>query len=255
MRLAGKVAVVTGAGAGMGRAIAHLFGQQGAKLVIGDIVAERLEAVAREVREAGGEVTPLVGNIAQRADAEALVQLAVDTYGKIDVLVNTAGIMDLFEGAANFKDETFDKVMGVNVYGPLATTRAAVRFMKEHGGGSIVNASSAAGVGGASAGVVYTASKHAVIGITKNTAVTYAPFAIRCNAMVIGAVGDTAIMETIDMASADMEALGQYGKWHAITPRSLESVEVANLALFLASDEAKGVNGAVVSVDGGWTAH
>jgi NAD(P)-dependent dehydrogenase (short-subunit alcohol dehydrogenase family) len=254
MRLAGKVAVVTGAGAGMGRAIAHLFGKQGAKLVIGDIAPERLETVVREVREAGGEVTPVVGNIAKREDAEALVQTAIDHYGKIDVLVNNAGIMDLFEGAATFKDETYERVMGVNVYGPLVTTQAAVRFMKEHGGGSIVNASSAAGVGGASAGVVYTASKHAVIGISKNTAVTYAPFGIRCNAMVIGAVGDTAIMGTLDMAKADMEALGQYGKWHAVSPRSLESVEVANLALFLASDEAKGISGAVISVDGGWTA-
>jgi len=254
VRLAGKVAVVTGAGAGMGRAIAHLFAKQGAKLVIGDISAERIETVAREVREAGGEVTPLVGNIAKRADAEALVQTAIDTYGKIDVLVNNAGIMDLFEGAANFKDETYERVMGVNVYGPLVTTQAAVRFMKDHGGGSIVNASSAAGIGGGAAGVVYTASKHAVIGLSRNTAVTYAPFGIRCNAMAIGSVGDTAIGATIDMAKADMEALGQYGKWHAVSPRALESVEVANLALFLASDEAKGVNGAVISVDGGWTA-
>jgi NAD(P)-dependent dehydrogenase (short-subunit alcohol dehydrogenase family) len=238
----------------MGRAIAHLFAKQGAKLVIGDISAERIETVAREVREAGGEVTPLVGNIAKRADAEALVQTAIDTYGKIDVLVNNAGIMDLFEGAANFKDETYERVMGVNVYGPLVTTQAAVRFMKDHGGGSIVNASSAAGIGGGAAGVVYTASKHAVIGLSRNTAVTYAPFGIRCNAMAIGSVGDTAIGATIDMAKADMEALGQYGKWHAVSPRALESVEVANLALFLASDEAKGVNGAVISVDGGWTA-
>jgi NAD(P)-dependent dehydrogenase (short-subunit alcohol dehydrogenase family) len=163
--------------------------------------------------------------------------------------------MDLFEGAANFKDETYERVMGVNVYGSLVTTRAAVRFMKDHGGGSIVNASSVAGVGGASAGVVYTASKHAVIGLTKNTAVTYAPAGIRCNAMVIGSVGDTAIGETIDMTKADMEALGQYGKWHGLAPRALASIEVANLALFLASDESKGLNGAIIAVDGGWSAH
>lgn len=255
MRLTDKVAVVTGAGAGMGRAIAHLFAQQGAKLVIGDIIAERLETVTAEVRDAGGEVTGCVGNIALREDAEALVQKAIDQYGKIDVLVNNAGIMDLFEGAATFDDDTYQRVMGVNVFGTLAMTRAAVRFMIEHGGGSIVNASSVAGVGGAAAGVVYTASKHAVIGLSKNTAVTYGPFGIRCNAMVIGAVGDTAITSSLDMAKADAQALGQYGKWHALVPRSLASVEVAQLALFLASDESQGVSGAVISVDGGWTAH
>jgi len=254
MRLAGKVAVVTGAGAGMGRAIAHLFAKEGAKVVLGEIAPDRLETVVQEIREAGGDATGVVGNVAKADDAEALIQTAIDTYGKIDVLVNNAGIMDLFEGAANFKDATYERVMGVNVYGPLATTRAAVRFMKEHGGGSIVNSASAAGVGGAAAGVVYTASKHAVVGITRNTAVTYAPNGIRCNAIAIGAVGDTAIMTGVDMSKADMEALGQYGKWHALaTP--LQSIDIANVALFLASDEAKGVNGAVVTADGGWTAN
>jgi len=254
MRLSGKVAVVTGAGAGMGRATAMLFAKEGATVVIGDIVPERLEGVAQEIRAAGGEVTALVGNIAVRADAEALVQTAIDTYGTIDVLANNAGIMDLFEGVANFKDATYERVMGVNVYGTLVTVQAAVRHMKEHGGGSIVNYASAAGVGGAAAGVVYTASKHAVIGITRNTAFTYAPAKIRCNAIVIGAVGDTKITESLDMAAADMEALGQYGKWHALTPGALESIDIANVALFLASDDARGVNGALVAADGGWTA-
>jgi len=238
MRLAGKVAVVTGAGAGMGRAIAHLFAQEGAKVVLGEIASDRLEAVVHEIRELDGEVTGVVGNVAKAEDAEALIQ----------------GIMDLFEGVANFKDETYERVMGVNVYGPLATSRAAVRFMKEHGGGVIVNSASAAGVGGAAAGVVYTASKHAIIGITRNTAIAYGPAGIRCNAIAIGAVGDTAIMSDADMSKADMEALGHYGKWHGLAT-NLESMDIARVALFLASDEAKGVNGVVLPVDGGWTAH
>jgi len=255
MRLAGKVAVVTGAGAGMGRAIAHLFASEGARLVLGDIARPRLDTVVEEIQgSAGSEAIAVVGDIGQRADAEALVQAAIDTYGTVDVLVNNAGIMDLFEGAANFDDATYARVMGVNVYGPLATTRAAVRHMRGHGGGSIVNAASAAGVGGASAGVVYTASKHALVGITRNTAITYAAHGIRCNAMAIGAVGDTSIMEGVDMSKADMEALGEYGKWHALAA-SLAPVDIARVALFLASDEAKGVNGAIVTVDGGWTAH
>lgn len=254
MRLAGKVAVVTGAGAGMGRAIAHLFAKEGAKVVLGEISPERLDAVVKEIRDLDGEVTGVVGNVAKVQDAEALIQTAIDTYGGLNVLVNNAGIMDLFEGVANFKDATYERVMGVNVYGPLATSRAAVRYMKEHGGGAIVNSASAAGVGGAAAGVVYTASKHAIIGITRNTAIAYGPQGIRCNAIAIGAVGDTAIMSGVDMSQADMEALGQYGKWHALaTP--LESMDIARVVLFLASDEAKGVNGVVLPVDGGWTAN
>ncbi|MBW6455618.1 MAG: SDR family oxidoreductase [Trueperaceae bacterium] len=254
MRLAGKVAVVTGAGAGMGRAIAHLFAQEGAKVVLGEIAPDRLDTVVKEIRDAGGEVTGVVGNVAKVDDAEALIQAAIDTYGKLDVLVNNAGIMDLFEGVATFKDATYERVMGVNVFGPLATSRAAVRYMKEHGGGAIVNSASAAGVGGAAAGVVYTASKHAIIGITRNTAIAYGHQGIRCNAIAIGAVGDTAIMSGVDMSQADMEALGQFGKWHGLATQ-LESIDIARVVLFLASDEAKGVNGVVLPVDGGWTAH
>ncbi|MFU8889392.1 MAG: SDR family oxidoreductase [Trueperaceae bacterium] len=254
MRLAGKVAVVTGAGAGMGRAIAHLFAQEGAKVVLGEIAPDRLDTVVKEIRDAGGEVTGVVGNVAKVDDAEALIQAAIDTYGKLDVLVNNAGIMDLFEGVATFKDATYERVMGVNVFGPLATSRAAVRYMQEHGGGAIVNSASAAGVGGAAAGVVYTASKHAIIGITRNTAIAYGHQGIRCNAIAIGAVGDTAIMSGVDMSQADMEALGQFGKWHGLATQ-LESIDIARVVLFLASDEAKGVNGVVLPVDGGWTAH
>jgi NAD(P)-dependent dehydrogenase (short-subunit alcohol dehydrogenase family) len=102
--------------------------------------------------------------------------------------------------------------------------------------------------------VVYTASKHAIIGITRNTAIAYGPSGIRCNAIAIGAVGDTAIMSGVDMSKADMEALGHYGKWHGLATQ-LESMDIARVVLFLASDEAKGVNGVVLPVDGGWTAH
>ena len=253
MRLSGKVAVVTGAGSGMGKATALLFASEGATVVGSDINAANLEAVTAAATAAGGKMIGVVGNIAKREDAEALIQRAIDDYGQLDALVNNAGIMDAMEGVVNFKDDTFERVMGVNVYGPFVTCRAAVRHMKERGKGAIVNVASVAGVSGAAAGAVYTASKHALIGLSRNTAFTYASFGVRCNTLIVGGV-ETAIMAGADPAKFDHEALGQYGKWHAVNPRTLQPDEVAKLSLFLVSDEASGVNGAEVAVDGGWTA-
>jgi len=253
MRLAGKVAVVTGAGSGMGRATALLFAREGVIVVGSDIDPARIEAVTAEATAAGGKMIGVAGDIAKREDAEALVQRAIDEFGRLDVLVNNAGVMDMMEGVANFKDETYERVFGVNVYGPFVTSRAAVRHMKERGGGAIVNVASVAAVTGASAGAVYTASKHALLGLSRNTAYAYAPFGIRCNTLIVGGV-DTNIMAGADPARLDHEALAQYGKWHAANPRTLKPEEVANLILFLASDEASGVNGTEVAVDAGWTA-
>ncbi len=267
MRLAGKVAVVTGAGSGMGRATALLFAKEGATVVGSDIDAGRIAAVTAEVNAAvaatraatgaaagsGGKMIGVAGNIAKRDEAEALIRRAVEEFGRLDVLVNNAGIMDLMEGVANFKDETFERVFGVNVYGPFVTSRAAVRHMKERGEGAIVNVASVAGVTGASAGAVYTASKHALVGLSRNTAYAYAPFGIRCNTLIVGGV-ETNIMAGADPAKFDHEALAQYGKWHAANPRTLQPDEVARLSLFLASDEASGISGAEVAVDAGWTA-
>jgi len=254
MRLKDKVAIVTGAGSGMGKATARLFAREGALVVGSDIDAGRLEAVTAEVTAAGGRMIGVAGDVSQRQDAEALVQRAIDEFGRLDVLVNNAGIMDLMEGVASFDDDTYARVMGVNVYGPFVTSRAAVRHMKERGGGGvIVNVASVAGVTGAAAGAVYTASKHALVGLSRNTAYTYAPFGIRCNVLIVGGV-ETAIMAGADPTKFDQEALAQYGKWHAVNPRTLQPEEVAALSLFLASDEASGINGAEVAVDGGWTA-
>ncbi|MFN2321693.1 MAG: SDR family oxidoreductase [Trueperaceae bacterium] len=253
MRLEDKVVVITGAGAGMGRAMANRFAAEGAKLVVGEIDPTRLDEVVAEVQAAGGTITGHVGNVADKDDAEKLVQAAIDTYGALDVLVNNAGVMDNFEGVANFSDAQYQRVFGVNVYGPMVLSGAAVRYMKEHGGGSIINVASAAGVGGASAGAIYTASKHAVIGLTRNTAFTYAPNGIRCNAIVAGAVA-TSIGTSMDPSKFDQEAFARYSTYHAITPGQLQSEDIADLALFLASDESKRINGALIAADAGWTA-
>mgnify|MGYP000995363482 CR=1 FL=1 len=253
MRLAGKVAIITGAGSGMGRATALLFAREGATVVGSDIDAARIAAVTAEVTAEGGTMVGVAGNIGKREDAESLVARAIDEFGGLDVLVNNAGIMDHMEGVANFKDETFDRVFGVNVYGPFVTSRAAIAHMKQRGKGAIVNVASVAGVTGAAAGAVYTASKHALVGLSRNTAYAYAPFGIRCNTLIVGGV-ETNIMASADPSKFDHEALAQYGKWHAANPRTLKPEEVAALSLFLASDEASAINGAEVAVDAGWTA-
>lgn len=253
MRLSGKVAVVTGAGSGMGRATALLFAKEGATVLGSDINSDNLEAVTAEANAAGGKMVGVHGDISRREDAEALIRRAIDDHGQLDALVNNAGIMDRMEGVANFRDDTYERVFGVNVYGPFVTSRIAVTHMKERGTGAIVNVSSVAGVTGAAAGAVYTASKHALVGLSRNTAYTYAPFGIRCNVLIVGGV-ETSIMAGADPKLFDHEALAQYGKWHAANPRTLQPDEVANLSLFLVSDAASGVNGAAIPVDAGWTA-
>lgn len=253
MRLKDKVIVITGAGSGTGRAMALRFAAEGARVIGSDVDQERIDSVAAEVRAAGGTMEALRSDVADPTDIADLLGAATDGHGRLDALVNNAGIMDLFEGVARVQDESWHRIMTVNAYGPMATSRLAVRFMKENGGGSIVNISSAAGVGGAAAGAAYTASKHALIGLTRNTAFTYAPHAIRCNALLLGGIG-TNIMAGADMGAADHEALAQLQKWHAAMPAQLDPEDVAAAALFLVSDDSRRVNGALIAVDAGWLA-
>jgi len=253
MRLDGKVVVITGAGSGMGRAMALRFAKEGATIVGTDIASDRIEEVGREVADAGGVMTPLVTDVSKREDAEKMVRTAIENHGALDVLVNNAGIMDQFQGVATIDDDTWQRVIAVNLHGPMYAMRVAVPFMKEHGGGSIVNVASAAGVGGGAAGAAYTASKHGLVGLTRNTAFTYAPMGVRCNAILAGGV-ETNIQDSIDMSKADQEALQQLGTWHASMPATLKAEDIANLALFLASDESVRISGALIAADAGWLA-
>ncbi|NBC96593.1 MAG: SDR family oxidoreductase [Deinococcus-Thermus bacterium] len=253
MRLDGKIVVITGAGSGMGRAMALRFAKEGATIVGTDIASDRIEEVGREVADAGGVMTPLVTDVSKREDAEKMVRTAIENHGALDVLVNNAGIMDQFQGVATIDDDTWQRVIAVNLHGPMYAMRVAVPFMKEHGGGSIVNVASAAGVGGGAAGAAYTASKHGLVGLTRNTAFTYARMGVRCNAILAGGV-ETNIQDSIDMSKADQEALQQLGTWHASMPATLKAEDIANLALFLASDESVRISGALIAADAGWLA-
>lgn len=253
MRLEGKVAVITGAASGIGLAIATRFAAEGASIVAGDWNAERLDAAVAAIQAAGGSIVAAQGNIADRDTADALVELAIATYGRLDVLCNNAGIMDYMQGVGELDDEIWRRVMGVNVDGPMYTSRRAVQQMRQQGAGSIINIASIGGLQGGAAGAAYTVSKHALIGLTRNTAWMYAQEGIRCNAICPGATA-TNIAETMPSECLDPFGSSRTGAYAALIPATLEPRDIADLALYLASDESRYINGAVITADAGWTA-
>jgi len=252
MRLAGKVAVVTGAASGMGKAIAELFAAEGAKVVVSDLRLESTEAVVSGIAEKGGTAVAVRADVSKEEDVQQLIGAAVSTYGSVDILINNAGIMDNFVPAAEVTDELWERVLAVNTTGPMRTTRKVLPIFLEKKKGSIVNIASVGGLQGSRAGVAYTVSKHALIGLTKNVAFQYANFGVRCNAIAPGGVNTN--------IGATMNNPNQFGMERAmagakLNPRAGQPEEIASLALFLASDEASFVNGAVVVADAGWTAY
>lgn len=253
MRLEGKIAVITGAASGMGLAMAKRFTAEGASVVAGDWNAQRLDEAVKGIQEAGGKIVGAQGNIADQATAEALVDLAVSTYGGLNVLVNNAGVMDYMQGVGELSDDIWRKVMGINLDGPMFTSRRAVKYMLEHGGGSIVNICSTAARHGGAAGAAYTAAKHGLLGLTRNTAWQYAKRGIRCNAILPGGTA-TNIGETMPRERLDPVGAARAGEFAALIPAFLMPEDIAALALFLASDEAHHISGAVVAADGGWDA-
>jgi NAD(P)-dependent dehydrogenase (short-subunit alcohol dehydrogenase family) len=252
MRLQGKVAVITGAASGMGRAMAIRFAAEGASIVAGDWHAQRLDETVASIRDGGGSITAAQGNIADKDTSEHLVDLAVTTYGRLDVLCNNAGVMDYMQGVGELSDDIWRRVLGINLDGPMFTSRRAIPHMIALGGGSIINIASAAGISGGSAGAAYTASKHALVGLTRNTAWMYAKKGIRCNAICPGGTA-TNITETITPERMDVAGGARLRGFSALMPAMLEPTDIAALALFLAADESRYINGAIIPADAGWT--
>ncbi|MBC1435360.1 SDR family oxidoreductase [Listeria rocourtiae] len=251
-KLVGKVAVVTGAASGMGRQIALLFAKEGAKVVVADIQLEAAEDTVTEIKASEGEALAVVANVMKEDDVQAMIDKAVESYGKLDILINNAGIMDNFVPAGEITDELWDRVFAINTTGVMRTTRKALPIFEKQEGGVIVNIASAGGLFGSRAGAAYTASKHAVVGFTKNVGFQYATKNIRCNAIAPGAV-ETNIGTTLYAPDEFGQARAMIGM--GTNPRVGQASEIAKVALFLASEDASFVNGTVVTADAGWTAY
>ncbi|MBC1359784.1 SDR family oxidoreductase [Listeria booriae] len=251
-KLAGKVAVVTGGASGMGRQIAELYAKEGAKVVVADIQLEEAQKTVDEIKANNGEALAVVANVMKEEDIQAMIDKAVETYGTLDILVNNAGIMDNFVPAGEVTDELWDRVFAINTTGVMRTTRKAISIFEKQGNGVIVNIASAGGLFGSRAGAAYTASKHAVVGFTKNVGFQYANKNIRCNAIAPGAV-NTNIGTTLYAPDAFGQERAMIGM--GTNPRVGEASEIAKVALFLGSDDSSFVNGTVITADAGWTAY
>lgn len=251
--LKNKVAVVTGAASGIGKAIAKLYAREGAKVVVSDINFKGAEATAQEIVSANGEAIAIKTDVSKIIDTDAMLDLAVSQYGKLDILVNNAGVMDNMQPVEEIDEATWQRIMNINVSSVLFACKKAVEIFKKQGkGGAIVNIASVGGTQGSRAGVMYTASKHAVVGITKNIAYMYAKERIRCNAIAPGGV-NTNISSC--MTNPSQFGMGRVMEGVANSPRMGEPEEIAYPALFLASDKASFVNGEILVADAGWTAY
>lgn len=252
--LENKVAVVTGASSGMGRAIALKFAKEGCKVLAVARRLERLEEVAKESSEYPGKIIPFVGDMFDKSNIEGMIDEALKEFGRLDILVNNAGIMDDFSPIGDFSDEMYEKVMKMNLEAPAFAMRKAVKLFESQGNGIIINVSSVGGLFGSRAGAIYTASKHALIGITKNTAFMYADKNIRCNAICPGAI-ETEISSGEFIKNANQNGMSIAMKGMGLINKPGKSEEIADVAAFLASDSSSYINGQAIAVDGGWTSY
>ena len=251
MRLQDKVTIITGGASGMGRVAARMFAAEGAKVVVADVTEPAARSVVEEVQAAGGQAIAVVADVSKEADAKRMVDEAVAAYGRVDVLYNNAGIMpEADHSVIDTAVDDWDRVMAVNVRGVFLGCKFAIPAMIEAGGGSIINISSFVAILGCSVPQdAYTASKGAVLALTKSLAVQFAPRGVRTNAICPGPVETPLLM---DWLVKDEEAkrirlarnpTGRFGK----------PEEIVSMAIYLASDESKWTNGAAMVVDGGIT--
>lgn len=247
MSFEGKSAIVTGAGSGIGLAIARGLVARGAKVLVADVVPDRVEPV---VKELGQSAIGAVVDVSKEADVLSMIDRATSAFGRLDVLFNNAGILDGLAPLTEVTDSLWKKTMAVNVDGVFYACRRAVPLMIAQGGGVIVNTASLAGLSGGRAGFSYTVSKHAVVGITRSIAYFYGPEGIRCNAVCPGGVLTRIVESNTSLSEVGRTRLGRSS---ADMPAPADPADIARVALFLASDDACRVNGAILSADSGWS--
>lgn len=248
-RFAGETVIVTGAASGIGRAVASRAAREGARVVAADISKEKLDELVASLAGAlpvGAQIVPVAGDISDDDDVAQIVRAA---GGQVHALANVAGIMDDMSAIHEVSDEMWDRVLRVNLTGTMKLTRAVVPGMLEAGHGRIVNVASEAGLRGSAAGAAYTASKHAVVGLTKSSAVMYAKSGIRTNAVAPGGVATG--IHVPGAAALGAPVLGGY---QSNIPSIAMAEELAASITFLMSKDSVNLNGAIVASDGGWSA-
>ena len=251
MRLEGKVALITGAGSGIGKLTAKLFGSEGAKVVVTDVVDDAGHATVEEIRADAGDAAFVHADVSNASDAEAMVRFAVDTFGGLHVMMNNAGIFHpQDDSVTNTPDDVWEKTIAINLKGVFLGCKFGIPAMLESGGGSIINiASFVAIVGAATPQIAYTASKGGVLAMTREIAVEFARKGVRANSLCPGPIETPLLQELL----AD-PARRQRRLVHIPMGRFGQAEEIANAALFLGSDESSYMTGAALVVDGGITA-
>ena len=251
MRLEGKVALITGGASGMGKVASELFAAEGASVVLSDVSAESGGATASAISASGASAVYVHADVSDAADAEAMVGFAIERFGRLDILYNNAGIMLGGDGSvADTSEEVWDRTLAINVKGVAFGCKYGVPAMLASGGGSIINvASFVAWMGAATSQTAYTASKGAVLSMTREIAVEYARRGIRCNALCPGPIETPLLMQLLSD-----EVKRQRRFVHIPMGRLGRAEELAKAALFLASDDSSFMTGASLIIDGGITA-
>ncbi len=246
--VAGKVALVTGSGSGIGRASALKFAQEGAKVVVSDINVEGGDETVRLIRETGGDATFVRCDVSQAAQVEALIKAVVDTYGRLDCAYNNAGIEGDAATTINCTEENFDLNYQINLKGVwLCMKYEILQFLAQGSSGAIVNTASVAGLVGVKGSPAYVAAKHGVVGLTKTAALEFAKKDIRVNAVCPGVI-ETPMVERLTGGTTDAKV--RVANWQPVGRMGLPS-EIAATAVWLCSDQASFVTGHAMPVDGG----
>lgn len=248
MQLKGKVALITGAGSGIGESTAILFAQEGAKVVLTDLNSDAISAVAERIVADGGKAHAMTADVSNPKDSERSVNAALEQFGRLDVAVNNAGIAGPAQAIGAYDIEAWNKVIAVNLSGVFYGMRYQIPVMEKIGGGSIINVTSILGQVGFAMSSAYVAAKHGIVGLTKNGALEYAAKGIRVNAVGPAFIKTPLLDQNLSEAQmqqiAAMHPIGRLGK----------PEEVAELFLFLAGSKSAFINGAYYAIDGGYLA-